>query len=130
MQMLQLRAMENLWKKHVGHNFDRHSWPTLSEFKNALRHTAAPVSESFIYKLFFIIHPFNTRKKKSYQKDWFCSEFHRFLCHSYFEEFEGENATPLDSEEFIDIVIFILYQDSQYHVSYLFSSALITKLAK
>ena len=63
MQMLQLRAMENLWKKNVGHNFNGHSWPTLPEFKNALRHTAAPVSESFIYKLFFIIHPSNTRKK-------------------------------------------------------------------
>ena len=48
MQMLQLRAMENLWKKNVGHNFNGHSWPTLPEFKNALMHTAAPVSESFI----------------------------------------------------------------------------------
>ena len=53
-KMLQPRAMENLWKKNVGHNFNRHSWPTLPEFKNALRHTAAPVSESFISKLFFI----------------------------------------------------------------------------
>jgi hypothetical protein len=63
MQMLQPRALEHLWKKNVGHNFNGHSWPTLSEFKNALSQTAAPVSESFIYKLFFIIHPFNTRKK-------------------------------------------------------------------
>ena len=53
------------------------------------------------------------------KKEWFCSEFHRFLCHSYLEEFEGENAAPLDSEEFIDIINFILCQDSQYHVSYL-----------
>ena len=68
MQMIQLRAMENLWKKNVGHNFNGHSWPTLTEFKNALRHTAAPVSESFIYKLFFIIHPFNTYKKKFLKK--------------------------------------------------------------
>ena len=48
MQMLQPRALEHLWKKNVGHNFNGHSWPTLPEFKNALSHTAAPVSESFI----------------------------------------------------------------------------------